>query len=71
LARDIGDHEHGTAAIRERLKAGAQPGYLRDWIYGAIDGAVTTFAIVAGVIGADLSIQELKQNMTRQSVFAQ
>jgi VIT1/CCC1 family predicted Fe2+/Mn2+ transporter len=55
LARDIGDHEHGTAAIRERLEAGARPGYLRDWIYGAIDGAVTTFAIVAGVVGADLS----------------
>jgi len=30
-------------------------GYLRDMIYGAIDGAVTTFAIVAGVAGAGLS----------------
>jgi len=29
---------------------------LRDWIYGGIDGAVTTFAIVAGVIGAELSV---------------
>lgn len=26
-----------------------------DFIYGAIDGAVTTFAIVAGVVGANLS----------------
>jgi VIT1/CCC1 family predicted Fe2+/Mn2+ transporter len=26
-----------------------------DFIYGSIDGAVTTFAIVAGVVGADLS----------------
>ena len=25
-----------------------------DFIYGSIDGAVTTFAIVAGVIGAGL-----------------
>jgi len=29
--------------------------YLPDFIYGGIDGSVTTFAIVAGVIGASLS----------------
>lgn len=29
--------------------------YLRDWVYGGIDGAVTTFAVVAGVAGAALS----------------
>ena len=29
--------------------------YFDDFIYGSIDGAVTTFAIVAGVIGAGLS----------------
>jgi vacuolar iron transporter family protein len=29
--------------------------YLRDWIYGGIDGAVTTFAVVAGVVGAKLA----------------
>ncbi len=29
--------------------------YLRDFIYGAIDGAVTTFAVVSGVAGAGLS----------------
>ena len=29
--------------------------FLRDWIYGGIDGTVTTFAVVAGVVGADLS----------------
>jgi VIT1/CCC1 family predicted Fe2+/Mn2+ transporter len=29
--------------------------YLRDWVYGGIDGTVTTFAIVAGVVGAELS----------------
>ncbi|MGD9829468.1 MAG: VIT1/CCC1 transporter family protein, partial [Hyphomicrobiaceae bacterium] len=31
-----------------------RPNYLRDWVYGGIDGAVTTFAVVAGVVGADL-----------------
>lgn len=29
--------------------------YLRDVIYGALDGAVTTFAVVSGVAGAGLS----------------
>ncbi len=29
--------------------------YLSDFIYGGIDGSVTTFAIVAGVTGASLS----------------
>jgi VIT1/CCC1 family predicted Fe2+/Mn2+ transporter len=37
------------------LARGPRSNYLRDWIYGGIDGAVTTFAIVAGVAGADLS----------------
>ncbi len=29
--------------------------YLRDLVYGANDGIITTFAVVAGVAGADLS----------------
>lgn len=28
--------------------------YLRDWIYGGIDGTVTTFAVVSGVVGGQL-----------------
>lgn len=48
-------HEHTTEAIRARLEAGPQARYLRDWIYGGIDGAITTFAIVSGVVGANLS----------------
>lgn len=49
------EHEHSAAAIAERLAAGPKQSYLRDWIYGGIDGAVTTFAVVSGVAGAELS----------------
>ena len=49
------EHEHTVDAIGERLAAGPRQNYLRDWIYGGIDGAVTTFAVVAGVVGAQLS----------------
>lgn len=28
--------------------------YLRDLVFGAVDGTVTTFAVVAGAVGADL-----------------
>jgi VIT1/CCC1 family predicted Fe2+/Mn2+ transporter len=49
------EHSHTREAIRARLNSGPHSNYLRDWIYGGIDGAVTTFAIVAGVVGADLS----------------
>lgn len=51
------DHkaEHTKDAIAARLKQGPDYSYLRDFIYGATDGAVTTFAIVAGVVGANLS----------------
>jgi vacuolar iron transporter family protein len=28
---------------------------VEDFVYGAVDGSVTTFAVVAGVIGAELS----------------
>ena len=48
------EHEHTPEAIRHRLAAGPQSSYLRDWIYGGIDGAVTTFAVVSGVAGAAL-----------------
>ena len=47
--------EHSPQAIRRRLAQGPEHNYIRDFVYGAIDGAVTTFAIVAGVAGAKLS----------------
>ena len=49
------EHSHHPAEIAARLQEGPRISYLRDWVYGGIDGAVTTFAIVAGVVGADLS----------------
>lgn len=48
------EHEHTHEAIKARL-ATARHSYVRDWIYGGIDGAVTTFAVVSGVAGAQLS----------------
>lgn len=47
--------EHTPAAVSERLSRGSSQNYLRDFVYGGIDGAVTTFAVVAGTIGAELS----------------
>ena len=47
--------EHTPAAIRSRLARGPTRSYLRDFVYGAIDGTVTTFAVVAGVAGAGLA----------------
>lgn len=46
--------EHRAEAIEARL-AGAKPNsYLGDAVLGAIDGCVTTFAVVAGAAGAQL-----------------
>jgi VIT1/CCC1 family predicted Fe2+/Mn2+ transporter len=49
------EHGHSQSEVERRINAPAGRGYLRDTVYGAIDGAVTTFAIVAGVAGAGLS----------------
>lgn len=49
------EHEHSPEAIKKRLARGPRHNYLRDWVYGGIDGAVTTFAVVSGVVGAQLA----------------
>ena len=52
---DLLQSEHTTEAIARRLTAAKSHSYLGDFVLGAVDGAVTTFAIVAGAAGAGLS----------------
>lgn len=47
--------QHTPQAIANRLAAATKHNYLRDFVLGAVDGTVTTFAVVAGVAGAGLS----------------
>lgn len=47
--------DHSPEAIARRLAEPRRISYLRDFIYGAIDGTVTTFAVVAGATGAGFS----------------
>lgn len=46
---------HTPWAIAERLERATEHSYLGDFVLGAIDGTVTTFAVVAGVAGAGMS----------------
>lgn len=47
--------EHTPEAIRRRLEGKKKFSYLGDAVLGAIDGCVTTFAVVAGASGGNLS----------------
>jgi len=55
------DHCEGVSiAVHRRRGPGRLPAaaghYLPDLVYGANDGIITTFAVVCGVVGADLSV---------------
>lgn len=47
--------QHTPPAIAERLARVTEHSYLGDFVLGAMDGTVTTFAVVAGVAGAGMS----------------
>lgn len=54
MAKNKLEHDHSPESIAERFAAGTRHNYLRDFVYGGVDGAVTTLAVVAGTIGAKL-----------------
>ncbi len=47
--------EHTPESIKRRLAQTAKPSFFSDAVLGAIDGCVTTFAIVSGTVGAGFS----------------
>jgi len=53
----IRDHGHDPAAIAARLEAERRPEVVSDAVLGGIDGCITTFALVAGSVGAGFSAQ--------------
>lgn len=48
------EHSHTPQAIAERLSQSNPQDDLGDFVLGAVDGTITTFAIVAGVAGSGL-----------------
>lgn len=48
------EEAYAPAAVAARLQGGPAASHLRDLVYDAIDGTVTTFAVVAGAAGAGL-----------------
>ncbi|GAB1256944.1 VIT1/CCC1 transporter family protein [Aurantivibrio plasticivorans] len=47
--------DHSPEAVAARLSTEPRQVYVKDFVYGGIDGGVTTFAVVSGVAGAGLS----------------
>ena len=56
---------HSPLAVRKRLAAKPAPSYLQDFIYGAVDGAVTTFAVDRAV---EEVLQIARRGLGRQAV---
>lgn len=48
--------EHTSEAIAARLAGQTEHSYMGDFVLGAIDGTVTTFAVVCGVAGAGMPV---------------
>lgn len=48
-------HAHTPEEIEKQIHAHAGASYVGEFVYGAIDGTVTTFAVVSGAAGAALS----------------
>ena len=53
------EHGHSPKEIQQRLNKEQSKSFLKDFVYGAMDGIVTTFAVVAGVIGASLETRTI------------
>lgn len=51
------NHSHSPADIAARLSRPQRASLLKDFVYGGVDGSITTFAIVSGVWGAQLPIR--------------
>jgi VIT1/CCC1 family predicted Fe2+/Mn2+ transporter len=54
LGDELLESQHTPDAIQARLMAATTHSYLGDFVLGAVDGTVTTFAVVSGVAGAGL-----------------
>jgi hypothetical protein len=50
------EDEHQPKEIEERLDNKNSQSYFRDAILGGIDGAITTFAVVAGGVGGGFQV---------------
>lgn len=58
LKNSTKEHGHTRVEIRSRVdEQNSREVFLKDMVYGAVDGGITTLAIVAGVAGAGLPSQ--------------
>jgi VIT1/CCC1 family predicted Fe2+/Mn2+ transporter len=54
LARKLHQKEHIRKSVHDEKHSEGKGQYLGEFVYGAIDGTVTTFAVVSGATGAAL-----------------